>query len=92
LATNWQQHVRYFGALPIEVASGVDRDGQARGPRRFVMSRRGNACVGLGRVVSARQWPCYGILVLVPRSHELIFHLTCVRKEGKFASLGVSFS
>jgi transposase len=37
--------VAYFGALPIEVASGVDRDGQARGPRRFVMSRRGNDLV-----------------------------------------------
>ena len=28
--------------LPVEVSSGVDRDGQPRGPRRFVMSRRGN--------------------------------------------------
>jgi hypothetical protein len=37
--------VAYFGALPIEVASGVDRDGKARGPRRFVMSRRGNDLV-----------------------------------------------
>ena len=34
--------VAYFGALPLEVSSGVDRDGQARGPRRYVMSRRGN--------------------------------------------------
>ena len=34
--------VAYFGILPTEVASGVDRDGKARGPRRFVMSRRGN--------------------------------------------------
>jgi len=31
--------------LPTEVASGVDRDGKARGPRRFVMSRRGNDLV-----------------------------------------------
>src|SRR5262249_8712509 len=37
--------VASFGALPIEVASGVDRDGQARAPRRFVMSRRGNDLV-----------------------------------------------
>jgi transposase len=37
--------VAYFGVLPIEVASGVDRDGQARAPRRFVMSRRGNDLV-----------------------------------------------
>jgi transposase len=37
--------VAYFGVLPIEVASGVDRDGQARTPRRFVMSRRGNDLV-----------------------------------------------
>ena len=39
------QLVAYFGALPIEVSSGVDRDGQARGPRRFIMSRRGNDLV-----------------------------------------------
>ena len=37
--------VAYFGVLPIEVASGVDRDGQTRGPRRYVMSRRGNDLV-----------------------------------------------
>jgi transposase len=37
--------VAYFGVLPIEAASGVDRDGQARGPRRWVMSRRGNDLV-----------------------------------------------
>jgi transposase len=37
--------VAYFGTLPIEVASGVDRDGQARGPKRYVMSRRGNDLV-----------------------------------------------
>jgi transposase len=39
------QLVAYFGVLPIEVSSGVDRDGQARGPRRYVMSRRGNDLV-----------------------------------------------
>lgn len=37
--------VAYFGVLPIEVASGVDRNGQARRPRRYVMSRRGNDLV-----------------------------------------------
>ena len=37
--------VAYFGVLPIEASSGVDRDGQTRGPRRFVMSRRGNDLV-----------------------------------------------
>jgi transposase len=37
--------VAYFGVLPIEASSGVDRAGQARGPRRFVMSRRGNDLV-----------------------------------------------
>jgi transposase len=37
--------VAYFGTLPIEVASGVDRDGQSRGPRRLVMSQRGNDLV-----------------------------------------------
>ena len=37
--------VAYFGVLPIEVSSGVDRDGQPRGPRRYLMSRRGNDLV-----------------------------------------------
>ena len=39
------QLVAYFGVLPVEVTSGVDRDGQARVPRRFIMSRRGNDLV-----------------------------------------------
>jgi transposase len=37
--------VAYFGVLPIEAASGVDRDGKPRGPKRYVMSRRGNDLV-----------------------------------------------
>jgi transposase len=37
--------VAYIGVVPIEVSSGVDRDGQARTPRRYVMSRRGNDLV-----------------------------------------------
>lgn len=37
--------VAYFGILPLEVSSGIDRAGQARGPRRYVMSRRGNDLV-----------------------------------------------
>ncbi|HTU19868.1 MAG TPA: transposase [Gemmataceae bacterium] len=37
--------VAYFGVLPIEASSGVDRDGQPRSPRRFIMSRRGNDLV-----------------------------------------------
>jgi transposase len=37
--------VAYFGVLPIAASSGVDREGQARGPRRYVMSRRGNDLV-----------------------------------------------
>jgi transposase len=39
------QLVAYFGVLPIEVSSGADREGQPRGPRRYVMSRRGNDLV-----------------------------------------------
>jgi transposase len=39
------QLVAYFGTLPTEVASGVERGGQARAPRRWVMSRRGNDLV-----------------------------------------------
>src|SRR5262249_36233561 len=37
--------VASLGVLPIEAASGVDRDGQPRAPRRYVMSRRGNDLV-----------------------------------------------
>jgi Transposase IS116/IS110/IS902 family/CHC2 zinc finger len=37
--------VAYFGALPIEASSGVDRDGNLRSPKRYVMSRRGNDLV-----------------------------------------------
>jgi Transposase IS116/IS110/IS902 family/CHC2 zinc finger len=37
--------VKYFGVLPLEAASGIDRDGQPRGPKRYVMSSRGNDLV-----------------------------------------------
>src|SRR5262249_42863163 len=40
------QLVAYFGTLPIEVSSGVDRQGQPRGQKRYVMSRRGNDLLG----------------------------------------------
>ena len=39
------QLVAYFGVLPIEMSSGVDRDGQPRASRRSVMSKRGNDLV-----------------------------------------------
>ena len=39
------QLVASFGVLPIEVSSGVTRDGPARAARRWVMSRRGNDLV-----------------------------------------------
>jgi transposase len=35
----------YFGVVPIEMSSGVDRDGKPRGSRRYVMSKRGNDLV-----------------------------------------------
>jgi transposase len=31
--------VAYFGVLPIEMSSGVDRDGRPRGSRRYVLSK-----------------------------------------------------
>ena len=37
--------VAYFGVLPIEMSSGVDRNGQPRASRRYVMSKRGNDLV-----------------------------------------------
>jgi transposase len=37
--------VAYFGVQPIEMSSGIDRDGQPRASRRFVMSKRGNDLV-----------------------------------------------
>jgi transposase len=39
------QLVANFGAMPIEVGSGVDRDGKARPAKRYVMCRRGNDLV-----------------------------------------------
>jgi transposase len=37
--------VAYFGVLPIEMSSGIDRQGQPRSSRRYVMSKRGNDLV-----------------------------------------------
>jgi transposase len=37
--------VAYFGVLPIEMSSGVERDGTPRASRRYVMSKRGNDLV-----------------------------------------------
>lgn len=37
--------VAYFGVMPFEVGSGVDRDGKARPAKRYVMCRRGNDLV-----------------------------------------------
>jgi transposase len=37
--------VNYFGTLPVEASSGVDRDGTPRGPKRYKMSPRGNDLV-----------------------------------------------
>jgi transposase len=40
-----RQLVKYFGTMPIEASSGFKRDGTPRGPRRYVMSPRGNDLV-----------------------------------------------
>jgi transposase len=37
--------VAYFGVIPTEVGSGVDRDGKAREAHRYLMSKRGNDLV-----------------------------------------------
>jgi transposase len=39
------QLVASFGVLPIAMGSGIDRDGQPRSSRRWVMSQRGNDLV-----------------------------------------------
>ena len=39
------QLVAYFGTMPIEMSSGVDRNGQPRPSLRYVMSKRGNDLV-----------------------------------------------
>ena len=39
------QLVAYFGVMPVEAQSGVDRDGQPRKSQRLVMCRRGNDLV-----------------------------------------------
>lgn len=35
----------YFGVMPIQISSGVERDGKARPAKRYVMCRRGNDLV-----------------------------------------------
>jgi transposase len=37
--------VAYFGVMPIEESSGIDRDGKARPVKRYVMCQRGNDLV-----------------------------------------------
>ena len=37
--------VAYFGTMPYEIGSGVDRDGAARASKRYVMCKRGNDLV-----------------------------------------------
>lgn len=37
--------VNYFGVMPVEASSGVERDGTPRGPKRYRMSPRGNDLV-----------------------------------------------
>lgn len=37
--------VGYFGTYPVEAASGLDRDGQPRQPKRMIMCPRGNDLV-----------------------------------------------
>src|SRR5262249_34150729 len=53
--------VAYFGVLPIEMSSGAERDGQPRGSRRSVMSRRGNDLVrrylGMAALSAVRRNP-----------------------------------
>lgn len=39
------QLVNYFGVMPVEASSGVDREGTPRGPKRYKMSPRGNDLV-----------------------------------------------
>jgi transposase len=72
--------VAYFGVLPTEVASGVNRDGQAREPHRYVMSKRGNDLVRRYlwmAALSAVQWnpairPLYARVVAKHPDHKAI--------------------
>ena len=72
--------VAYFGALPTEVSSGVNRDGQAREPHRYVMSKRGNDLVRRYlwmAALSAVQWnpavkPLYARVVAKHPDHKAI--------------------
>ena len=68
------QLVNYFGVLPIEVSSGVDRDGNSRGPKRYVMSRRGNdlvrRCLWMAALSAARCNPaCRALYARVRAKH-----------------------
>jgi transposase len=68
------QLVNYFGTLPIEASRGVDRDGKPRGPKRYVMSRRGNDLVrrylGMAALSAARCNPaCRALYARVRAKH-----------------------
>jgi transposase len=68
------QLVNYFGVLPIEASSGVDRDGKPRGPKRYVMSRRGNDLVRrylwMAALTAARHNPaCRALYARVRAKH-----------------------
>jgi transposase len=54
------QLVAYFGVMPIEAGSGVDRNGKPRLARRYVMSRRGNDLV--------RRYLCISCVILLQTS------------------------
>lgn len=66
--------VNYFGVLPVEASSGVDRDGTPRGPKRYRMSPRGNDLVRrylwMAALSAARHNPaCRGLYARVRAKH-----------------------
>ena len=69
------QLVNYFGVLPVEASSGVDRDGTPRGPKRYRMSPRGNDLVRrylwMAALSAARHNPaCRALYARVRAKHQ----------------------
>src|SRR5262245_9602974 len=66
--------VNYFGVLPVEASSGVERDGTPRGPKRYRMSPRGNdlvrRCLWMAALSAARHNPaCRALYARVRARH-----------------------
>jgi transposase len=75
--------VAYFGVVPHEVSSGVDRDGKRREARRYVMSKRGNDLVRRYLWMSALSAVTWN-----PKVRELYLRVVAKNPERKAIAIG----